>query len=185
MLRQEITAAGGTIAFERTVTYQGFEDAIKLAAIDTRRESPDAVYVVLNYAGIDRYLKEIQGMEKQPAVLMTHTLLEAARFGNDKDRYQHAFGIYQTLSDPAFVTRYEKRWGAPPVGYGANGYDAALCLARAVAAGALPPAAGKTFECKGVSGVNTFSSKTRELVSTTASVMRVVDNKLMPAANNP
>lgn len=179
LLKQAMVAEHIAVAFERTVTFAGFVDDIKRAALETRTRKPDAVFIVLNYAGVDQFLREISGMEKPPMALMTHTLLEAATLGGFSSRYGNSFGIYQQMHDRDFAQRFEKRWGVTATGYAANGYDATRCLARALQASRKSAEPPEDFICEGVTGTHRFNRESRSLVSSVAEIMRVQNKTLV------
>lgn len=177
LLREKLSKLGVTLSFERKVTYQGFNDDIRRAALEVLRVRPEAIFVVLNYAGVDLLLREIERAQPQPLVLMTHTLLEAAELGQFAQRFKNAFGIYQRLEPAAIPARKE----ILEPGYAANGYDAVHCLSQAIAARTFPIHGPASFVCHGITGMHRFSSAERELVTTAAQVMRLDRNRLVRA----
>jgi ABC-type branched-subunit amino acid transport system substrate-binding protein len=180
LLRAALERRGVELKFEDKITYEGFRDGIRAAALKVQRTRPEAVFLVLNYAGADAFLRETSKLRVEPLTLMTHTLLEAANFGQFAPRFDRARGVYQKIDDSSFSERFRKRWSLDPTGYAANGFDAVRCLSEAIVAKTFPIPENATFECNGVTGRHTFSPKRRGLVETDAIVMKVADKRLVP-----
>lgn len=180
LLRAALERRGVELKFEDKITYEGFRDGIRAAALKVQRTRPEAVFLVLNYAGADAFLRETSKLRVEPLTLMTHTLLEAANFGQFAPRFDRARGVYQKIDDSSFSERFRKRWSLDPTGYAANGFDAVRCLSKAIVAKTFPIPENTTFECNGVTGRHTFSAKRRDLVETCAIVMKVADKQLVP-----
>jgi ABC-type branched-subunit amino acid transport system substrate-binding protein len=179
LLTDTLKRRGVEVRFEDRITYEGFRDEIKAAALKVQRTRPEAVFLVLNYAGVDIFLLETSKLRVEPLTLMTHTLLEAATFGKFAPRYDRARGIYQRIFDVDFARRFKKRWSLDPTGYAANGFDAVRCLAEAIVAKAFPISGSSVFKCTGVTGIHVFSAQTRGLVETSGLVMKVADKRLV------
>jgi len=179
LLRESLQHRGVEIAFDERLTYEGLRDEIKALALKVRRTSPDAIFLVLNYSAVDTFLLETSKLKVAPLTLMTHTLLEAASFGEFASRYERARGIYQDMRDPEFDKRFRRRWSLAPTGYAASGYDAVMCLSQALAARVFPLQDDREFICSGVTGSHIFSVKRRDLVQNSALVMRTRRQELV------
>lgn len=179
LLREALEGRGVKVNFEDRITYEGFREEIRASALKVWQTRPEVVFLVLNYAGVDTFLRETSKLRVEPLTLMTQTLLEAATFGNFTARYANARGIYQRTIDHHFSRRFRERWSLEPTGYAANGFDAVRCLSEAIVAKVFPITEEGTFKCNGVTGVNSFASSRRDLVQTEAVVMKLADKRLV------
>lgn len=171
-----------SIAFARSVAYEGYRELIRQAALNLKGAKPEMVFAVLNYEGIDILLREIERLKFNTKVLMTHTLKEAWELSQGSPRYKDAFGVLQVYESSDFEKKFLTKYGHAPYGYAGPGYDAVQFLVRAIASGVKIGKGKRSFTFKGVTRVHLYPPTVgRALVETKAQVMIIRDGELVGA----
>ncbi|MBN8551039.1 MAG: amino acid ABC transporter substrate-binding protein [Deltaproteobacteria bacterium] len=173
LLRKTAQEKGLKIVSDNEITYQGFHDGIKVAALKIKEAKPDFVFVVLNYEGVDFLLREFEKANLQPTVLMPHTLKEAYDFGASPSRYTNAYGIYSKFTGADFEAAFKKKYGRPAYDYAAAGYDAVKFMAELVKTKPTGSDGNKILVYDGVTGRHELPSADRSVVKSEASIMKM------------
>ncbi len=168
------------VTVEQLITYESFADTLKLGALSVKNKKPDLVFIVSNYEGIDIFLRELERFHSSPFVLMTHTLKEAFDFAKAPTRYRKAYGVFPAFNKEDFSARYEKRFGHPPYGYTAAGYDAVMFLCQALKDGYPFDNPTHPFEYNGISGQHFLPASSREIVRSKAVIMTTENGVFEP-----
>ena len=178
LMKELADELGITLLHQNEVTYSGFHDTIRLGVLKASEKTPDLVFTVLNYEGVDFMLREMERLKIGPQVLMTHTLNEAFDFARSPQRYRRAHGIFPKIADSDFSDRFRKKYSRLPYDYAAAGYDALLFLAKALKAGVNLAAPDAAFEYPGVTGLHRLPAPTRSLVDSRAEILTTHGGKL-------
>ena len=172
------------IKIEAEISYQGFRDDIKLAALKFSKEKPDLVFVVLNYEGVDLLLRNFESFKFSPIVLMTHTLKEALNFGKSKTRYQKAFGILPKFTSTRFETAFMNKFNHPAYGYAAAGYDALMFMYRLALKRRSKGLEKIELNYQGITGLHRLPNLSPGIVETEAMIMTarngIVERYIIP-----
>jgi branched-chain amino acid transport system substrate-binding protein len=182
LVRETARKLGIAVLSENEITYQGFQDGIKLAALRIAQKKPEAVFVVLNYEGVDSLLREFERARVNSMVLMPHTLQEAFEFGASPKRYENAFGVFPKFSSSTFEKIFTDRYHRPPYDYAAAGYDAARFMAEVANRRGQEGLDKIDLTYEGVTGKHSLPAGDRSVVKTQASIMTVRDGLLFSYA---
>ena len=167
------------------ISYQGFHDGIKLAALKVSQKKPALVFIVLNYEGVDLMMRELGQVRYSPLVLMTHALKEAFDFGRVPDRYKHAFGIFPKFTSVTFEESFVKKFGRRPYDFAAAGYDATIFMTKVAARDSQVALEDLVLDYNGVTGEHRISSSNRSVVQAQAAIMSVYDGNLIEYILDP
>ncbi|MBX7143856.1 MAG: ABC transporter substrate-binding protein [Oligoflexia bacterium] len=182
LVRQVAKERGVNVVLESTVTYQGFQDEIKLAALRISQRRPDMVFVVLSYAGVDLLLREFERSHTEPIVLMTHTLKEAYDFGASPKRYERAFGLFPLFESVAFAQKFFAKFKYQPYDYAAAGYDAVNFMAQLADKRVQWRIDNISLTYNGVTGRHALPTVDRGVVQGSAVILTIAHGSLVDAS---
>ena len=178
LLRKIAKDSGVDVLTDTQISYEGFHDVIKLAALKIFQKKPELVLVVLNYEGVDLLLRELAVRHSTPLVVMPHTLKEAYDFAEKPDRYGRAYGIYPKYASNDFDKTFLNKFNRAPYDYAAAGYDATMFMANLALRRGSGDLSGVKVVYEGVTGMHAIPAADRSVVSTRAAIMSVVDGRL-------
>lgn len=178
MLRELAEERGIPVLTDDPVSYEGFADSIRLGALHVTRKKPDLAFIVLNYEGVDLFLRELERLHSHPAVLATHSFRAAFEFAAQPARYANAYGVLQSFKSERFSERFRARFGRDPYGYAAPAYDAVMFLAQIAEHCTELDAPGVSLVYDGITGSHRLPAVNGGVVENTAAILEVRDGKL-------
>lgn len=167
------------ILTDDSVTYEGFNDTIKLSALRMAEKKPDLAFLVINYEGVDLFKREIAKLKFDPVVLMTQTLAEAFNLTDKPALYHKSYGIYPDEPSAELTKEFVKKFGHKPRDFAVSGYDALMFLATALNSGKEVLKTGGPVQHQGETGLHSLPSASGSLAETQAAIMSVKDGQLV------
>jgi branched-chain amino acid transport system substrate-binding protein len=171
MFRSLAERKGIKIAADSILTFEGFSETIKLAALKMKHQKPELVYLITDYNGIDLFTRELASLKSAPIILTTQHLDKAFEISDNPGRYRRLYGVYPEYRHNKFDQAFQRKFGAFPRVYAAEGYDALIFLAKALQKNIEFSEPSTVFTYNGLTGKYRLPSKKRALVDNQAVIM--------------
>jgi len=166
------------IVYRNSFPYEGYHDAVRIAAYRVGELKPDLVYAPIDASGLDILTAELQRLRLSPFILASQHLETAYQLSSDDARYSRVFGVHPRVENAEFAASYQEMFGKIPPVYSEAGYDGLMFLVKAIQTGVDFSERSSDFKYEGVTGLHTFSETGSGLVDNRAQIVHVKDGRL-------
>jgi branched-chain amino acid transport system substrate-binding protein len=111
-----------------------YQIVLRALALKVSELKPDAVFCIAEYGALAQFNKEFRLRGSDAWLITTQHLDEAVRLSGNPLSWKKSIGIYPKATDKVFIDLFKEQYKEAPKVYAAEGFDAALFLARALAA---------------------------------------------------
>lgn len=179
MVERVLEASGTTILDREIFEYTGVEDTMRTFATRTALKKPDFVFCLASYNHLALFTRDLRRRSFFPWIVSTQHLDAALDLLKEPQTFLRSVGLFPKIENQKFVDHYTQVVGSAPKVYSAEGYDAMIFLARALAKGV--DLSKQPFSIDGVAGKLEYTPAKRDIVGVKAVALTVsADGKMVP-----